>query len=281
MSQPPESLSHAARIARLFDAVSSVYDGVGVDFFQPIAEGLLEAMPPREGERWLDIGCGRGAVLLPAAAGVGSDGTVEGTDISPAMVEATANLARERGLTQVTVRVDDAQDPVGVDTPFDTVSSCLVLFFLTDPAAALRAWQPLLVPGGRLGVTTFGPIDPRWHQVDDVFTPYLPPAMRDARTSGQQGPFSSDAAMEALVADAGYAEVRTVTSALSVRFADVEQWHAFTWSTGQRMMWLSVPEDERPAVRAEAERRVTEHAGPDGAVVFTQDIRHTLAVRPG
>ena len=46
-------------------------------------------------------------------------------------------------------------------------------------------------------------------------------------------------------------------------------------------MWLSVPEAERPAVRAEAERRLLAATGPDGAIAFEQGVRYTLAVRPG
>lgn len=271
---------HTARIASLFDALSSAYDASGVDFFQPIAASLVEAMPPENGERWLDVGCGRGAVLLRAATGVGPQGRAVGIDISPEMVEQTRAAASAEGLANLTVGVDDAQAPRLSAVSFDSISSCLVLFFLADPEAALRAWLPLLAPGGRLGVTTFGPMDERWEHVDDVFTPYLPPAMRDARTTGTTGPFASDAAMEALVESAGYVDAHTVTTTIPVRFANSEYWHAFTWSTGQRMMWLAVPEEERAAVRAEAERRIAPHRGSDGSFTFTQQVRHTLAWRP-
>jgi ubiquinone/menaquinone biosynthesis C-methylase UbiE len=276
MAEAPDP---TAQVAGLFDALSATYDAVGVDFFAPIAAGLLEAMPPRPGERWLDVGCGRGAVLLPAAEAVGADGQVMGIDISPGMVEQARRLAAERGLGNVDVAVGDARDPQ-VSGPVDAVSSSLVLFFLPDPAAALRSWLPLLAPGGRLGVATFGSIDPRWEHVDDVFAPHLPPQMRDARTTGKDGPFGSDAGTERLAADAGYVDVRTVTLDLPVRFADAEQWHAFTWSIGQRAMWLAVPEEQRADVRAEAERRIASYADADGSVTFTQVVRYTLASRP-
>ena len=268
-----------ARVAGLFDALSATYDAVGVDFFAPIADGLLSAMPPRPGERWLDVGCGRGAVLLPAAEAIGPSGRVTGIDISSGMVEQARRLAEARGLGNVEVAVGDARDPQ-VGGPVDVVASSLVLFFLPDPAAALRSWAALTVPGGRLGVATFGPVDPRWEHVDDVFAPHLPPQMRDARTTGKAGPFGSDAGMEALVADAGFVDVRTVTRELPVRFADAEQWHAFTWSVGQRAMWLAVPEEQRADVRAEAERRIASYADEDGSVTFTQGVRYTLAARP-
>jgi ubiquinone/menaquinone biosynthesis C-methylase UbiE len=276
MADAPDQV---ARVAGLFDALSATYDAVGVDFFAPIADGLLAAMPPRPGERWLDVGCGRGAVLLPAARVVGATGGVTGIDISPGMVEQAGRLAAEQGLDNVEVAVGDARDPE-VDGPFDAVASSLVLFFLPDPAAALRSWLSLLVPGGRLGVATFGPVDPRWEHLDEVFAPHLPPQMHDARTTGKAGPFGSDAGMEALVAGAGFDDVRTVSAELPVRFADAEQWHVFTWSIGQRAMWLAVPEEQRADVRAEAERRIASYADADGSVTFTQGVRYTLASRP-
>ena len=272
-----DTSEHTARVARLFDALSASYDAVGVDFFVPIARGLLDALPPAPGESWLDVGCGRGAVLLPAAEQIGPDGLATGIDISPAMVDLAAIDAEARGLTNVHVSVGDAVSPE-VQGPFDTVSSCLVLFFLTDPGAALRSWVPLLRAGGRLGVTTFDRADERWRHVDEVFAPFLPPAMRDARTSG--GPFESDEGMEQLVAAAGFDNVRTVHSEVAVQFADQQQWYDFTWSTGQRQMWLSIPDDQRADVRAEAERRLASYADADGSVTFTQGVRHTLAIRP-
>ena len=280
MTATPDHRQHAARVAGLFDAVSGDYDGVGVDFFQPIAAGLLQAVPLRTGERVLDVGSGRGAVLLRAASEVGPSGQVVGIDISPAMVEATRALASQQSLANVEVHVDDAQTPSLAAEPFDVITCCLVLFFLAAPADALRSWASLLAPGGRLGITTFGDMDPRWAHVDEVFTPYLPPAMRDARTSGKAGPFSSDAGMESLVSSAGYVDVATRSGSVPVRFADAGQWHSFTWSTGQRAMWLSIPEDQRAGVRAEAERRLLAHAAADGSITFEQAVRHTVARRP-
>jgi ubiquinone/menaquinone biosynthesis C-methylase UbiE len=269
-----------ARIARLFDALADSYDQVGVDFFQPIADGLVAAAAPARGERWLDVGCGRGAVLVPAARAVEPGGAVTGIDVSQAMVEQCRAVAAEAGLANVDVHVGDASAPQ-VEGPFDGITSSLVLFFLPDPLAALRTWVPLLRPGGRVGVTTFGRPDPRWDAVDDVFSPYLSPAMRDARTTGERGPFASDAGMEQLLSDAGLVDVTTTTAAIPVRFADADAWHRFSWSTGQRAMWLSVPEAERPAARATAEARLLEHAAPDGSVTFQQNVRHTLAAAAG
>jgi ubiquinone/menaquinone biosynthesis C-methylase UbiE len=268
-----------ARLARLFDMLADSYDQVGVDFFGPIADGLLAVLPPEPGQHWLDLGCGRGAVLLPVARSVAPHGSVRGIDVSPGMVEQCRALAE--GLAGVSVAVGDASSPEMAAASFDVVAASLVLFFLPDPLAALRAWRPLLRPGGRVGVSTFGAPDPRWDHVDGVLDPYLPPALRDARTTGEEGPFASDAGLERLLSDAGFLDVTTRSTTIPVRFADASEWYRFSWSTGQRAMWLSVPDEVRPAVRAAAEERLLAHAAPDGSVTFEQNVRYTLGRAPG
>ena len=275
-----DSSGHTEKMANLFDKLSDSYDEVGVDFFQPIAASLLTSMPPLEGERWLDIGCGRGAVLLRVAQDIGQHGLAVGIDISSGMVEHARRLALHAGVRNVECEVDDAQSPATVKGPFDTISSSLVLFFLADPLAALRSWRPLLKRGGRVGITTFSAIDPRWAEVDEVFLPYLPPEMKDARTSGKEGPFASDEGVERLFLEAGFTEVRTESTTITVRFADAQHWYDFTWSVGQRMMWLAIPEHLRAAVRKDAEARLARYAGPDGSMTFTQGIRMTFGIRP-
>lgn len=275
-----DASGHAEKMANLFDKLSDTYDEVGVDFFQPIAATLLDSMPPVEGEHWLDIGCGRGAVLLPAAEKIGPHGLAVGIDISPGMIEHARRLALHAGLRNVECEVDDAQSPATVKGPFDTISSSLVLFFLADPLHALRNWLPLLKPGGRIGVTTFGAIDPRWEDVDEVFQPHLPPQMRDARTSGKEGLFASDEGVKQLLLEAGFNNIRTETTTIRVRFADPQHWYDFTWSVGQRMMWLAIHEDQRAEVRKEAEARLAQYAQSDGSITFTQEIRNTLGNRP-
>jgi ubiquinone/menaquinone biosynthesis C-methylase UbiE len=275
-----DASGHTEKMANLFDKLADSYDEVGVEFFKPVAANLLDAMPPLQGERWLDIGCGRGAALLPVAEAIGPHGIAVGIDISSGMIEHARRLALHAGLRNVECEVDDAQSPATVKGPFDTISSSLVLFFLADPLNALRNWLPLLRPGGRLGVTTFGATDPRWAEVDEVFLPHLPPEMKDARTSGKAGPFASDEGVERLFLDVGFTNVRTQLTTIVVRFADSQQWYDFTWSVGQRMMWLAIPEHLRADARKAAEARLAQYAEPDGSITFAQGIRNTLGTRP-
>lgn len=274
------------RVVRLWDALADSYDQVGVDFISPIAARLVDELAPQPGERALDLGCGRGAALLPTARRVGLSGFVVGGDVSPRMVEACRTLALDEGLSQVDVLVIDAQSPdqaVVADAlggPADVVSSSLVLFFLPEPVTALTRWRELTRPGGRVGVSTFADRDPAWEQLDAVFDPYLPPGMLDARTSGASGPFASDAGVEGMFGDAGYVETRTAHRRVEVRFDDPEHWYRFSMSLGQRAFWLAVPEEQRAEVKARAFDLLRGSAAPDGSVTYWQDARYTLGHRP-
>lgn len=268
-----------AVLAEVFDGAAATYDAVGVSFFQPIASGLVEALAIRAGEHVLDIGCGRGAALVPIAEAATPGGRVVGIDLSPNMVAATAADVAAAGL-DVEVRVDDAQNPA-VTGPFDAIAASLVLFFLPDPAEALRTWHALLRPGGRVGISTFGDFSPAWHDVDAVFAPYLPPNLADPRTQAAESPFGSDLGVEQLFATAGFDSIRTTHLTVEARFDDADQWYRWTRSQGQRRMWDLVPESERPDVIAEAALRLEATRDDSGRMGFDQVIRYTFGDRPG
>lgn len=275
-----EAARRSAQVAANFDRVADTYDAVGIAWFTPIAERLVAEVAPRPGERALDLGTGRGAALWPLAAAVGSTGHVTGLDLSARMVEATRADAAERGLNAVDLLVADASEPDLPGASYDVVVASLVLFFMPDPRAALGGWAGLLAPGGRLGVSTFGPRDAAWEEVDRVFTPFLAPKLLDARTSGVSGPFASDSGVEALLTSAGLTQVRTSLLDVAVNFADVEAWRRWTWSHGQRMLWESVPPESRAGVLAAAAERLEAARAPGGGFTLTQQVRYTVGGRP-
>ena len=110
----------------------------GRPWFGPIAAGLLEELADTAGERVLDVGCGRGAALLPLAEAAGPTGHVLGIDLAPEMVRRTASDIA--GPAHVQVRAADASAPGLPSASYDVVASSLVQFFLPDPANAVRTW---------------------------------------------------------------------------------------------------------------------------------------------
>ena len=259
-------------VAQLFDLLAADYDQTGVAFFQPIAQHLVDALDPRPGERCLDVGSGRGAVAQLLVDRVGPGGEVLGVDVSAEMVrQAPADVSGAR------FAVGDATAPPG--DAWDVIASSLVLFFLPDPVAGLAAWTEVLRPGGRVGVTTFGRQDPTWEKVDSELLPWMPE--RDPRSRPVMERFGTDEGVEEMLREAGLVDVRTRRAEVPVVFADADQWFAFSMSTGQRIAWLRMPDEERPAVRARCEAGLEDTRRPDGAFEVSQRIRVTTGRRPG
>lgn len=268
------------RVAAVFDRVADTYDAVGVPWFTPIGQRLVAELAPAPGERAVDIGCGRGAALWSLAEAVGPTGHVDAFDLAPRMVEATRADAAARGLDNVTLLVADAADPQLAPETYDVVVSSLVLFFLAEPLVALRRWRDLLVAGGRLGISSFSTRTPEWVALDDLFTPYLPRQVLDARPTGGRGPFADDGSVEGLFADAGLVDVRTVGFDLATSFEDIGHWHRWSTSHGQRAMWDHVPEDACDAVIDRAAEILAPTRDGDGRIHLVQRVRLTLGRRP-
>jgi ubiquinone/menaquinone biosynthesis C-methylase UbiE len=276
--EPDDGARRREAVAASFDEVADTYDSTGVPWFTPIAEALVAVAAPQPGERVLDVGTGRGAALWPAAEAVGPTGHVTALDLSARMVAATADEARRRGLGWVEVVRDDAAEP-SAPGPFDVVLSSLVLFFLPDPGAGVRAWADLLAPGGRMAVATFAPQSPEWDRLDDAFRPFLPPDHLDARTTGTRGPFATDEGVGRLLRDAGLADVTTHRHTQVVRFGDVDEWHRWSLSHGQRAIWDFVPPDRRADVLASAAQALEAVRDASGGFTLTQDVRLTTGRR--
>jgi len=125
-------------------------------FGRRFAERALDALVVVRGARVLDVPCGTGVFARMAAHVVGAAGMVVGLDPEPAAIEA----ARRIDVTSIVEwrRWDGARLPFG-DGAFDVVACQHALHRLAEPAAALEEMRRVLVPGGRLGITVWGPIE--------------------------------------------------------------------------------------------------------------------------
>src|SRR5262249_59903024 len=93
----------------------------------------------------------------PAAPGCGPGGRVGGgggAGRRPAL--ARANAAR-RNLGNIEFRTGDMERLEFPDASFDAVVCVFAIFFVADMAKQVRALWRLVLPGGRLALTTRGP----------------------------------------------------------------------------------------------------------------------------
>ncbi|HEX2312289.1 MAG TPA: methyltransferase domain-containing protein [Thermomonospora sp.] len=277
--QNPSDMKSA--IAGVFDRSAATYEQVGPEFFAPMGRALVRRADPRPGERLLDLGCGRGHCLFPAAEAVGPDGAVVGMDLAPSMVAATAAEAARRGLDHVTVREGDAGDPPVGPGSFDVLTAGFVIFFLPDPAAGVRAWTRALRPGGRLAISTFERQDPGYEQTLKAIGAFVP----DREEGGRQVPrpterFDSAQTLTDVLAGNGFTDVRHEVEVFETRFTGPDQLWDWTLSHGGRGMVEQVPEDRLDEARAAAAEAAEVLRAPEGDLVLRTDARFTTALRP-
>ena len=257
--------------AALFDTLSPVYDQTGVPFFGVMAQGLVERLSVRAGEKALDIGSGRGAVTLPLADAVGPTGRVDALDLAPGMVRLLAHDTAH--LPHVHVTQSNAADPGPPAPPYDVIASSMVIFFLDDPTAALTHWRALLRSGGRVGVATFQPWYGTWAKLADLYDEFAEdPLPADSR-------YETDAGVEDMLTSAGFSEVRTDTARYEIPFADAEEWRRWSLATPMGGLWRRTPESRHPEIMRRATDLLESSRVEDGRMVLEVAARYTFGVR--
>ncbi|WP_436519632.1 class I SAM-dependent methyltransferase [Actinoplanes sp. HUAS TT8] len=229
----------------VFEEVAADYDNVGAEFFTPMGAALARAAGVKPGEAVLDVGCGRGAVLFPAAEATGPAGHVTGIDQAPSMVALTRAAAAH--LPHVTVEAGDAQAPDFPPGTFDVITAGLVVFFLPDARAALAAYRRLLRPGGRLAFSTFAAHDPRHSAAMATLAAHaVNPPPRPAETGTFQNP---DWLRDAVVS-AGFSRTEIAPFTVRTTFRDVPHFVEWVGSHGGRVVLRRIPAERRAAAEA-------------------------------
>lgn len=119
----------------------------------PAYEAAVADLGLREGDRVLDAGCGTGRALPFLRSAVGSEGTVIGADLTPAMLQAAVDAGRNRDAALLLA--DVVALPLRSES-LDAVFAAGLLAHLPDPAENLRELARVVRPGGLLAL--FHPI---------------------------------------------------------------------------------------------------------------------------
>jgi ubiquinone/menaquinone biosynthesis C-methylase UbiE len=170
----------------------------------------LRLVPPRTGQRVIDIGCGFGDTTLQIAALVGPDGESLGVDAAPRFIASCVEEAARAGVTNARFAVSDVEQSLP-EGGFDMAFSRFGTMFFANPVAALRNVRAALVPGGELVMVVWRQkIDNDWlYRAQQIVERYVTkPEEYDEPTCGP-GPFSlagADTTSGILVA-AGFGDI--------------------------------------------------------------------------
>jgi SAM-dependent methyltransferase len=245
-------------------AGSDAYERYIGRWSRPVADQFVVWLQVPPGQRWLDVGCGTGA-LSQAILKRSAPSSLIGVDpVEPFIARASTALTDPRA----TFRLGSAADTGLPDGAADAVVAGLVLNFVPDVGAALAEWRRVLARGGVVGayvwdyVRGMGFIRQFWDAAVGV-----DPAAAALDQGGQSG-VAAAGQLEAAFRAAGFVAVEARSIATPTVFADFDDlWVPFLGGTGGAPGYVATLGDaHRDAIREQLRRSVS--AEPDGSIHF-------------
>lgn len=260
--KPERTVATKAMIEELYDNAAALYDHTGPSIFARFGARLVAHVPVTQGSKTLDVATGSGAVLLPMARQVGSEGQATGIDLSGAILQEADRAARAARLTNVRLRKMDAEHLEFPDHAFDAVTCAFSLFLFPDIDAALREMHRVCKPGGWVGVTVFDktppPFDPGWPILLRQFVAY-----QTGVVMPQQVAYAPQE-VEALLSRTGFRSVATRTETNDLVYPTLEDWWDFQFTVGTRLTILGMNEETRAKFKEEYLTKLRPLVASDG-----------------
>jgi SAM-dependent methyltransferase len=256
--------------------VGAAYEAYVGRWSRLVARELVRwlVVPPRR--RWLDVGCGAGA-LVQAIADEAEPALVLGIDRSEGFTR-HASVASTR--VGVAFQVGDGQALPVASARFDAVVSGLVLNFVPDPARMVSEMARAGRPGSpvALYVWDYAGGMQAIHRFWSAATALDPAAAR--LDEAARFPVCAPGPLRALFEGAGLREVTTRAIDVPTVFRDFDDyWTPFLGGQGPAPGYaMSLPAEARAALRERL--RETLPAAPDGSVPLTARAWAVRGTRP-
>lgn len=246
------------------DSVPALYDRLlSPVVFEPWAQTLVELAGVRAGQLVVDVASGTGAVARAAALRAGTGGRLVATDISATMLATAASHPPAPGAAPIE-RVRSPATALALPTHWFDVALCQQgLQFFDEPLRAVAELRRVLRRGGVAAIAVWDA-----ERRNEPFASYGDAVLDEGLPEPFPGAFDatsftmSAAAVEELLAGAGFSSVEVASTELTVRFEDGA--HAVAAITGTPYGALLERQDERvrASVLARVAARLHVAAGP-------------------
>ncbi|SEF30939.1 Methyltransferase domain-containing protein [Amycolatopsis pretoriensis] len=227
-----------------------------------IAATFVRRLDVPASRRWLDVGCGTGA-LTSAVLTAADPAEVVGVDPSEGFLKTARESVTD---PRATFEVADARELPFPDDRFDVTVSGLVLNFVPDPAAAAAEIARVTVPGGLAAAYLWDLAEGMelirlfWDTATE-----LDPGTAD-RHEGRRFPLCRPEPMGRLWTEAGLADVSVGEIKIPTVFRNFDDyWRPFLGAQGPAPAYLAtLPEARRNQIRELLRSRLP--TNPDGSI---------------
>jgi SAM-dependent methyltransferase len=216
-------------------------------------EIFLDWLAPRAGLKWIDVGCGNGAITELIVAR-NAPAEVQGIDPSDGQLA----YARTRSGTQMAqFRNGDAMALPFAAGSFDVAIMALVIFFVPEPAKGVAEMVRVVAPGGSVAAYAWDmagggfPLQPIQTELKAMgFSPLRPPSADASKVE----------ILQELWTDAGLVDVESRRIDVQRSFVDFDDfWTASTLGASLGPLLTSMAPDDI----AQLKTRVRAHLGDD------------------
>jgi SAM-dependent methyltransferase len=228
-------------------AVGEAYEAYVGRWSRHVAEAFLHWLDQPAGRRWLDVGCGNGALTATVLA-LADPSQVVGVDPSEGfLADARTRIVDRRSM----FHVGDARSLPFPDRSFDAVVSGLALNFVTEPDRAVAEFVRVAASGAVVAAYVWDYAEgmAMMRYFWDAATA-LDPAATEL-DEGRRFPLCRPEALRALWADAGLGEVTVQPIDVATAFADFDDfWRPFLGGQGPAPAYaMSLTDTRRDALR--------------------------------
>jgi len=145
---PAQTEGRLIRWASSYDFLTNILTLGQANRLRKLTIGHAQLKP---GQAILDVGCGTGAVTIPAKQRVGATGKAAGIDPAPEMIAVAQHKAQRKGL-EIDFRIGVIEALPYPDASFDVVTSSLMMHHLPEQlqVKGLAEIYRVLKPDGRL-----------------------------------------------------------------------------------------------------------------------------------
>lgn len=229
-------------------------------WLQEATHRMIDRAGVAPGMQVLDIAAGAGDQTLDVARRVGPTGSVLATDLSAVIVQLALDNARRAGLSNVQIRVADAE-ALGLEgAEFDAAVCRLGLMFCPDVRRALGEVLGALKPGGRFSALVFSQpqSNPCIGILMSTALQHAGLAPRDPFQPGGLLSLGKPGLLERLFGDAGFEEIAIETIPAVFRLPSTRDYLDFirTSATPIRQMLSGLDDIAQAAAWSDIERKL-------------------------